>query len=270
MTTVRTMHMAELVRAVRTFAASFRLQCLMMRRSPGDLAVLVTAPFFSLMFLSMTEQADRSALAPYAVAAPVLIAVWSMSLFVAGDLISKERGNGTLEGLVATPASLSVMVLGRICAAVTLSVFAFVETWLVAWLCFGVVVRLPHPLALLATLATTLLAMAGTATMMAAVFVLARSARIFQNTLSYPVYLLAGVLVPVSFLPGWLRPFTRVVFLSWCAGLLRDSLARPDIPDLPGRLTAVLVLGAAGFGAGRLLMRRVLWRVRVLGTLGQA
>ncbi|MBP0451124.1 MULTISPECIES: ABC transporter permease [unclassified Kitasatospora] len=255
---------------MRTFTASFRVQLLLMRRSPGDLAVLVTAPFFSLMFLSMTQQAARSALTPYAVAAPVLIAVWTMSLFVAGDLISSERSGGRLEALVATPAPLSVVIMGRICAAVALSMLAFVETWLVGWLCFGIVVPVPHPAVLVAALAATVLAMAGTATMMAAVFVLARSARIFQNTLSYPVYLLAGVLVPVSLLPGWLQPFSRAVFLYWGAGLLRDSLAPPDVPQLAGRLAMVLVLGATGFVAGQLLMRQVLRRVRVLGTLGQA
>ncbi|MBU3862638.1 ABC transporter permease [Streptomyces sp. 4503] len=254
---------------MRVFTASFRFQCQLLRRSPGDLSVLVTAPFFSLLFLSMADQAHRSALTPYAVVAPVFMSVWSMSLFVAGDLISRERGTGTLEGLVATPASLSVMVIGRITAAVTVSMLAFAETWLIAWLCFGIVVRVPHPLMLMATLATSALSMAGTASVLAAVFVLVRSARIFQNTLSYPVYLLSGVLVPISALPEWLRPLSKPIFLYWGAALLRDSLSPSDVSSPVGRLLAVTALGAIGFLAGRLLMHQVLRRVRVLGTLGR-
>ena len=50
---------------------------------------------------------------------------------------------------------------------------------------------------------------------MATVFVLARTAMLFTNALGYPFYILGGVLVPVAFLPGWLRPVSRLVFLSW-------------------------------------------------------
>jgi len=100
--------------------------------------------------------------------------------------------------------------------------------------------------------------------------VLARSARIFQNSLSYPFYVLGGVLVPVALLPGWLQPLTRVVFVSWSADLLRDSLSAAPIADPTLRLAAVLGLGATGLGAGIFLLRRVLVRVRALGTLTYA
>jgi len=255
---------------MRTFAAAFGFQLTTMRRSIGDFQPLITAPFFTVIFLAITEHAGRTDLAPYAVLAPTLIALWGMALNVAGELIDSERWSGTLEALIATPSSFASIITGRIAAVTTISLLAFVESWLVAWAVFGITVPIEHPLEFGTTLAATAFAMAGTASMMSAVFVLARSARIFQNSLSYPFYVLGGVLVPVALLPGWLEPLSRVVFLSWSADLMRDSLTVGSVPAAALRLLAILGLGMLGQLTGVLLLRRVLVRVRTLGTLTYA
>lgn len=255
---------------MRTLAAGFRFQLTTMRGSIADFQPLITVPFFTVIFLSITEYAGRPDLAPFAVLAPTLIALWGMALLVAGELIDNERWGGTLEALIATPASFALVITGRIAAVTLVSLVAFAETWVVAWAVFGVAVAISHPALLLITVAVTAVAMAGTASMMSAVFVLARSARIFQNSLSYPFYVLGGVLVPVALLPEWLQPLSRVVFLSWSADLLRDSLTPASVADPVLRLGVVLGLGAVGLGIGILLLRRVLVRVRTLGTLTYA
>lgn len=123
---------------------------------------------------------------------------------------------------------------------------------------------------LVVTLAATALAMAGTAVAMAAAFVLHRSARTFQNSLSYPFYLLGGAIVPPALLPAWLQPLTKVVFLSRATELLRDSLVGPPVPD-PGRRLAVIVLfGMVGYVGGLLLLRGILHRVRHTGEMSYA
>jgi ABC-2 type transport system permease protein len=147
---------------------------------------------------------------------------------------------------------------------------AFIEVWFVARALFGVTIEFHHPGLFLLTLAASGLAMSGTAVIMAALFVLARSARTFQNSLSYPFYVLGGVLVPVSFLPDWLEPLSSVVFLSWSADLLRDSLDPAPVSGAAVRLGMVLALGTGGFVIGRLLLRRILNRVRADGTVGYA
>lgn len=255
---------------MRIFAAGLRFQLTTMRHSVDDFLPLITVPFFTLIFLSITEDADRPDLASYAVLAPTLIALWGMALMVAGELIDTERWGGTLEALIATPASFALVITGRITAVTLVSLVAFAETWAIAWVVFGIVVAVPHPVLMLVTVVVTAVAMAGTASMMSAVFVLARSARIFQNSLSYPFYVLGGVLVPVALLPEWLQPVSRVVFLSWSADLLRDSLSAAPVTDVVLRLAIVLGLGAVGLAAGVYLLHRVLIRVRALGTLTYA
>jgi ABC-2 type transport system permease protein len=105
---------------------------------------------------------------------------------------------------------------------------------------------------------------------MASVFALGRSTRIFQQTLTYPFYVLGGVIVPVALLPAWVRPLSRAVFLSWTADLLRDALQPSPVENVGGRLLGVVALGAAALAVGGFLLDRVMRRVRRTGTMGYA
>jgi ABC-2 type transport system permease protein len=255
---------------IGVLAAGFRFELHVLRQSLDRMMALVTAPLMTLVFLAITRHAGRDDLAPYAVLAPALIALWAVSLNIAGEIITGERDNGSLEVLVATPAVFGAVITGRIAAVTLLSLAGFVESWLTALLVFGVVVTVWHPVLFAAAIVVTALAMAGTASIMSAVFVLARSARTFQNSLSYPFYVLGGVMVPVSFLPGWLEPVSRVVFLSWSADLLRDALSPAVVMQPLPRLGMVALLAVVGYAGGSVLLRRAVDRLRKTGSLSHA
>ncbi|MCT9007391.1 ABC transporter permease [Streptomyces rhizosphaerihabitans] len=249
------------------FLVSLRFQLRLAPRSPGTLQVWATAPLFTAVFLSIAEHAGRTDLTSYAIVAPTLMGQWALALGIAGELITEERSQGTLEAMIATPCRLSVVVVGRICAVSLLGITAMAEAWLVAGLGFGRWIAVPHPFVLGAALLANAAAMAGTASILSSLFVLMPSARIVQNTLNYPLYLLSGVLVPLSTLPGWLRPFGRLVFLSWSADLFRDALDGAAVSGPAARIAVVALLGLSGYVIGALLLARVLRRVRRLGTL---
>lgn len=137
-----------------------------------------------------------------------------------------------------------------------------------SWVVFGIVVDIEHPLVFALTVLVTAFAAAGTATIMASLFIVTRSARTFQNSLSWPFYVLGGVLVPVSFLPDWLEPLSAVVFLSWSADLLRASLAPEAVHDVGSRLAVIVLLGACGFAIGFALLARMIHQARRTATLG--
>jgi ABC-2 type transport system permease protein len=92
---------------------------------------------------------------------------------------------------------------------------------------------------------------------------------VFQNSLSYPFYILGGVAVPVAFMPGFLHPVSRILFLSWSADLLRASI-RGAVPGWPGRLAIIAGLGALALAAGVRLTRVVVDRARRNATVGHA
>ena len=251
----------------RTFVAGYKLQLRIVRSDLDFLMPLALVPFYTIVFLAIFRHAGRDDLTTYAVLAPVLIALWQLSLVTSGEIVADDRWLGTLELTVAAPSSFAVSVVGRVLAVTSIALLSFGEAWVVARVLFGVDVVFHHPLAFVLTAAATTLAMAGTALIMAALFVVTRSARTFQNSLSFPFYVLGGVLVPVSYLPDWLEPLASVVFLSWAADLLRDSLEPASIDALWLRLGVVLALGGAGFLVGRYLLARLLRHVRQTGEV---
>jgi ABC-2 type transport system permease protein len=175
-----------------------------------------------------------------------------------------------LEAVIATPAPFALVMLARIGTISAFGLVGFAESWLVARIVFGVTVPIPHPEVLLPTLACAAFACTGTALVFSALFSLRESARVFQNSISYPFYLLGGILVPVSYLPWWLQPASRVIFLSWTADLLRDSLQTAPPVAVPQRLAIVLLLGFAGLLVGWFLLHRIVDRLRHDGTIGLA
>lgn len=255
---------------IRAFTAAFWFEATVHSRTYGQWIPVITAPLYTAIFLAITGYAGRDDLVGYAVLAPALIVLWRNALFEAGEIIEREKWDGTLEALVATPAPIGVIVLGRTLAVLAYGSLGFIASWATAALAFGVVVPIHHPGWFAATVAATIFAMAGTCTIMAAVFVLARSARVFQNTLSYPIYVLGGVLVPVTLLPAWLQPLSRGIFLYWSADLMRDTLTAEALDSPWFRLSMVLVLGVIGFALGRWLLGRILTKVRETGTLAVA
>ncbi|WP_125775324.1 ABC transporter permease [Antribacter gilvus] len=255
---------------VRTVATGVVVQLRQMRGTPDWFLALFTAPLTTAVFVTIFLHAGRGDLTAYGVLAPALIALWQMSLQTAGELIAKDRENGSLEALLAAPAPFAALLGGRVLAVVAVSLVAFAEAWAVGWALTGSPVDVAHPWVFLLVLGLTALAMTGWAGVMACVFVLARSARTFQNSLSYPFYVLGGVLVPVSLLPTWVEWPSRLVFLSWSSDLLRDALAAGPVVGLGARLAAVVGLGAAGYVVAHGLLGRTLQRVRRTGSLAHA
>jgi ABC-2 type transport system permease protein len=247
--------------------AAARLQLQLMRADRDYWLTFTFTPFFALIFLAIVRHAGREDLTAYAILAPILIAMWSTSLIVSGEIVDADRWLGVLEAVVAAPAPFALLVLGRILAVTCIALLSIAETLVVARVGFRVAVHINHWDVLVLTLLVTVIAMAATATIMAALFVLARTARTFQISLSYPFYVLGGVLVPVSILPDWIRPLSRLVFLSWSSDLLRDSLQSGTVRHLGVRLGAILALAVVGFLIGWRCLAVILDRVRGRGSL---
>ncbi|MCC3765345.1 ABC transporter permease [Glycomyces sp. TRM65418] len=256
--------------ALPAFGAAVRFQLGAFRRDPGTLLMLATAPFSAVILLSVTQHSGRPDLAPYALLAPAIMTAMGMAVMEAGETIFRDRAAGVLEALLTTPASLAVVLLGRISAITAVSLVGIAESWLVGALGFGVVVTVAHPLVFAATLLATAFGIAATGVLMASVFVMGRDVRSFQNSVTFPLYLLGGAMVPVTLLPAGLEALSRALFLSWATDLLRDSLAPAPVDAFGWRLAAVLGLGAATAAAGFGVMRALVRRVRHNGTVGFA
>src|SRR6266540_3001194 len=227
---------------------------------------LLTGPMYTVIFTMVLRHGGRADLGAYAVIAPFFMSLWWFAIFHCGWVITNERWEGTVDYLVAAPVGFASVVLGRIATMMLAGLASFAEVWLIC-LVLGINVTIHHPAVFAATLLLTAFAMTTTSLFLANLFVLARSAATFSNSLSYPFYVLGGILVPITLLPGWLQPFSKVIFLSWSARSLRDSLAAAPVRDAGLNLTMIFVRGCAAlFVIGPLFRMplpwpRVLWVV---------
>ena len=255
---------------MRGFLAGARLERWVMLGNPDALIPFFTAPLFTIIFLMIVRHGGRHDLQPDALLAPVLMTLWWFALYHGGTLIGGDRWQGMLEWILAAPATLASVLLGRISFIMAVGSLGFFEVWAVGRVLFGVSFPFEHPLALALTLLATLFTMAATSTLIAGLFVLTRNAFTFANSASFPFYVLGGVFVPVAILPGWIRPVSSVVFMSWSADLLRATLRPAPIHDLWGRLAIVIAFGVVTFALARLVLHWVLGRMRTTGELAAA
>lgn len=251
---------------MNSFVVGWRRQWDLVLNTPGYWTSLLMNPLFATVFLAIMSNAGRDDLLAFAVLAPAFLTMWAMSLLISGEVVARDREFGVLEATFAAPTHYASVTIGRIGLVTVLSMLGFVESWLVAFVFFEPI-PIAHPLAFAAGVAASAFAMTGTALGMSALFVRSTSVRRFQNAMSYPFYVLGGVLVPVEFLPDWIQPLSRVIFLSWSSDLLRDSLAPAPVERLGIRLLMIVLLGGAAMAAGWWAVDRMEDHVRETGEV---
>ncbi len=258
----------ETVAVIRAVAGAMRGQFSMSRRTFQDLLPTVTHPSFALILMAVFAHARREDLASYALVAPFLMSVATTAVFVASEVLTRERDFQTLELSVASPASFPAVLFTRIMVITLISLVGIVESWLIIRFVFGATVTIHHPEVFVATMLVTAFASGGTALIPAALFCFAQAARTYQNSILYPVLLVSGVLVPVAVLPDWLEPVSRLVYLYWSADLLRDSMQTATPEGVLWGLGIMAILGAGSAFIGGALIIRMLNYLRQEGRLG--
>ncbi|HUZ84278.1 MAG TPA: ABC transporter permease [Gaiellales bacterium] len=170
-----------------------------------------------------------------------LMGMWSATLFGSGGAIQWQRWQGTLEVLVAAPAPFLLTLTPLTLATSTIGLYSIATTLLWGRLLFGIPLHFAHPLLVVPALAATTVSLGLLGLVMASTFVLYRSASAFSNLLEYPVWLVCGLLVPLSLLPGWTHPLAWALAPTWGVRAIRAA-------TLGGDVTTPLLV-CAGLGA---------------------
>jgi ABC-2 type transport system permease protein len=252
---------------MRGFYSGFRLQISFFRNYPDAVVPLLTAPLFAVLFALILRSGGRGDLSGYSVIAAFYMTLWRFAVFNGGWVILTERWGRTIDYLVAAPTSFASVILGRISSMMVAGAAAFVELWLFGEYVLRANLTIHHLLIFIVSVMLTLFAMTTTSLFMSNLFVLSRAAQAYSNSLSYPVYLLGCVLVPVNFLPGWLQPVTKVIFLSWSARLLQGSFQEAPIAHAQFDLAMLIMLGLAALVAASVMLEWNLRRIRLSGEL---
>ena len=256
-------------RVARVLGRGFALHLKMMMRSSFDglLGVLWPLFFATIAFLMFRAGADSESLV-FASFGAAVMGIWSSTSTSAGSAMQRERWHGTLELLVSAPVHFATVLLPVTVAMSAMGLYSMVATLLLSRYVFGVDLPFEHPVAFGFAVVATVVSIGAMGFLLAVSFVRYRTAWALGNLLEYPVWLIAGFLVPLALLPGWVRPISWLLAPTWGVDAIREAAsgtgsAWPEI-------AMALGLGAVYLAIGIAVLETVLASARRAGSLALA
>lgn len=244
-----------------------RIQWLLAWRSPEQLAPVLLIPMSAIIGGAIFDHAGRPELFYYSLVAVTLMSVAQTAVMTASELLVQDRSSGILEAMTTTPAHYPAVLGIRVLTVTATGLAGAALSYVLLRTLFAARFELHHPMLAAFTVGGVVVGSACAALLLAALLVSARSARAVQNSITGPMYLLAGVFVPVGLLSPMLEVPGKLIYLHWAAGLLRDAF-RPEAPqDVLVRYTALLGTAAVWGILGSVLLGRLLRNLRRSGTL---
>jgi ABC-2 type transport system permease protein len=250
--------------ALRATAASWRAMSVERLRTSGlggYLAIWMLRPVFELGIAALIYGTAHPVLLRYVVVALAANAFVFNTIFYVGEILDRERMNGTLVGLFLAPCPRLSWLSGFTLVGLVETALIAAVTLIFGHVAFGVRYD-PDVPALALALGLFLASLWGLGFVFSAIGLLIKKANQLSN-LIYPfTVLLGGVYYPVALLPNWLRYPARALPLGYGMQALADAtLYHKSIPDLAPQLLPLagfaLVLPFAGAFAFRLLERLV-------------
>jgi ABC-2 type transport system permease protein len=205
----------------------------------------------------------------YIVIGSGMTGLWTAALFLGGTSITGERWYGTLESVVAAPASLQTVIFGKNLAAIVQSLGAMAVSYLLAGLIFGNLPAMARPGWFILVLALSITSYVISGLLLGALFILNPEILRFQNGLEFPIYILAGFLFPIALLPGWTTPLSYVLAPYWAARALHGASSGATDSEIILALAVMVGVTLIYLLLAQFLLRRVMHRARVEASLGR-
>jgi ABC-2 type transport system permease protein len=218
--------------------------------------------YFSTLLLTYRVSGQQAAggynIEGFLLVGAIGMVLWGSAIWSGGYAIEMERTEGTINSLFLTPSSRAAVIMGYGLGSYAIFIMPTVTVLTVLGFLTGAEFNIQSPLAVVLAASALMFGALALGHALAGAFVLTRRANLWANFLQSPIYLLSGMVVPVSALPDWIGWFARVFPLSAGMNALRESLlAGAGVGDISepllrfGLSSLVLVI------AGSLLLRRV-------------
>lgn len=166
----------------------------------------------------------------------MMLSLWSSTLWAAGSILRREKYSGTLAALVTRPTPLLAVIAGKTLGASVASGAMILLSGSAIVAAAGVPVAVGPPGYLAAMVVCSMLSSAALGIAISCMTLLTRAATRVIEALTYPVFVLGGLIVPTSELPRWLQWPGWLVSLHWA------------VVGISGRSTSVRVAALAAIG----------------------
>lgn len=181
-----------------------------------------------------------------------MLAVWSTTTNTCGGAIRRLRQLGTLELVVAAPMPLGVVLASSGIAAAAMGLYTFACATVFGRLAFGIPVTVDRPAVFAAALVLAIVSVGALGVLLASTMFVFRHANLIANSLEFPVWLVTGLLFPLSVLPGWVHPISYALAPTWgVQALRRSALGGAVLPSLGMCALLTVVYGAIALASLR-------------------
>jgi ABC-2 type transport system permease protein len=253
------------VRLLRRLAVQWWLQLKMLATDTFSGLLQVVWPLFfaTSAFLMFRITGDQRAVF-YAGLGSTVMGIWSAVATSASSALQRERWFGTLELIVSAPMPFALVLLPITMAMATVGLYSMVATLLWGWLVFGMSPHIAQPFAFACAVLLLVAAIAMVGFLLSVTVVRYRSAWALGDLLEYPVWLLCGLLVPLTLLPVWARPLSYALPPTWGMRAMREAA---DGTSPWWSLAVCAGLGVAYAVVATVIGRRMLRSARARATL---
>jgi ABC-2 type transport system permease protein len=183
----------------------------------------------------------------YAALSAGLMGIWTSTLFGAGGAINFQRWQGVLEPLIASPPPYALILFPQTLAAASIGLYSLATTLLWGRLVFGIPLHFVHLAAFVVAVFVTIVSLGVLGLVMGASFILYREANALSNMLEFPIWIVTGVIVPLSLLPGWIHPLSWILAPTWgYRGIHNAALGGNPWPGIGVAVALAVVYFAIG------------------------
>lgn len=246
--------------------AAARMRMLSVRRNPMMLVTSTVQPVALFVMLAAGRGSEPPSGFKSALLLEIMLtSLWGATLWTAASNLRLEISEGTLGRNLIGAADPRTVLLGKCLGSVAVVVANLTLTGLVLALCSRTTVPVRNLIPVAAVLGLAALSGVALGFALSSVFVLTRNGAYVTSVLTYPVYILAGLLVPIRFLPAPCHWLSYGISLFWANKYVEAAVSGGHLPI--GSVVILLALTAFYYVAGHMLFARVLDRARNRGTI---
>jgi ABC-2 type transport system permease protein len=234
----------------------------------GYLFSLIPRSIFQVLFFTMLARfTGGTELMQYAFVGNIVQLAANFTLPEVGDAIAIDRGEATLELLVATPASKIWTFVGRSSAGYFNGILLIVASAVITVPLMGHEIQPWRWLAAFPVVLVIVFALAGLGLCLGSLALHTRSTPMLTNAIAYALMILCGVNIPLQALPDRMTLLSSFLPLTHGLQAVRIILQGGNIESVPSLVAKELMIGCAYTVIGYVVLITSLWAARRNGSL---
>ncbi len=204
--------------------------------------VSLIQPIISTLLLYFISKSNNNFDSKLIIFGPVYMSIWSSLCFSAIGDINRERSMGTLVFISATPTSLMTIMFSKFISSIIFGIFSLLISSFTS--IFILFVPIPKVNALLITLCfiVLLFSFLSLAIIVASLITRSRQSLLIINILEYPIFIVTGMLFPITILPKCIRFISYLIPPTYAINAMNKSIMGDIFSEIKFDLICSIVL----------------------------